>query len=405
MFRTEGVGPLLRVGMSLAMTLPILLVGVVIGVLVNEAWTTVISVDLSRLPETLGGGRPLEEATRPELIQTVFRAVAPQTLQRLASERFERQLRSRARILGVEPGELSWDDVKTVLLDHLTRADLIAVLEREVLRPQIVASFTLMESLLHSERIDRLYSEIRDREGPVGRRVRRSWVFWPIELFDRTSSLAFRAEFVPTVHLWVLLNVLGFAAALVPSLALWLLAQGTTVRGLAPTAIGTLLMLHRRPSTLVWGVAFVLVLHSLGVSLAKEGFSWIGAALLALALIPRLVAVNLAAEKERRPSLLLSGLVLGLPESYVLSFLVLPARWRGYLARCLREWAQTLGETALWVVLWSWLGGAELLPVEVYRWSSLGLQRSRPLAASAALVFLVLVWVLQAVVRRLAPRR
>lgn len=405
MFRTEGVGPWLRVGMALAVTLPILLAGVVVGVLVNEAWTTVIVVDRSGLPQTLGGGRSLEEVPRPELLQTVFRAVATPTLHRLASERFERQLRFRARILGVEPGELSWDDVKTVLLDHLTRSDLIAILEREVLRPRIVASFTLMESLLHSERIDRLYSGIRDREGPMGRRVRRSWLFWPIELFDRASSLAFRGEFVPMVRLWILLDVLGFAVALLPSLALWLLAQGTTVRGLASTAIGTLLVLHRRPSTLVWGLAFVLVLHSLGVSPAGDEFPWLGAALLALVLIPRLVAVNLAEESERGSSLLRSGLVLGLPESYVLAFLVLPARWRGYLARCLWEWAQTLGETALWVVLWSWLAGAKILPAEVYRWSTLGLQRSRPLAAAAALVFLALVWGLQTVVRRLAPRR
>lgn len=124
--------------------------------------------------------------------------------------------------------------------------------------------------------------------------------------------------------------------------------------------------------------------------------------LYSLTLIPVFVLEN-GFEETRHPGLLLTGISLGLPSSYVMHFLVLPARLGGFIRRCLRAAGRSLIETGLFVVLSDFIRGWlypdlwPLFPVDVYHLADVGLRQLRPLAASAALSFLFAVFALRVI--------
>ncbi len=385
----------------------------VVLVLLNESWTASILVDRfipSGFQQEIPG---LQDYPREQQVRWIFAHVPASTLRAFAERRFPAVVELHARTLGSTVSELPWESVRLVLLDNLTQADLVYLLDRYVLRPQVVASFSGLQALFQQSRIEEALTAIRQIEEIKGRRVRAETQFWLSHFWSREGASFSENENVGILLLlpWLLVIFLGFVLALPASLSLWLYLNEAKPNHPVRKLIVKLLVLARYPTTLIFGLGAILALATflrpLMVAVSESGsgallwYTFLGL-VYALTLIPVFVLEN-GFEETSQPGLLLAGIALGLPSSYVMHFLVLPARFGEYTRRCLRSAGRSLIETGLFVVLLDFIRGWlypdlwALFPAEVYHLVDVGLRQLRPLAASAALTFLFAVFALRAI--------
>lgn len=131
---------------------------------------------------------------------------------------------SRSQDLQVSVSELPWDAVRLVLLDNLTQDDLVHLLDRYVLRPEVVASFAGLQALFQQSRIEEALTAIRQIEEIKGRRVRAQTRFWLSQFWNREGP-SFTENDASSLFLllsWLMVLFLGFVLALPASVSLWL---------------------------------------------------------------------------------------------------------------------------------------------------------------------------------------
>lgn len=393
----------------------------VVLVLLNEAWTVSIWVD-RHIPSGFDRGGPrLEDYPREKLLGWVFEYVPDTQLRIFAEQRFYSVLNSYARFFDVDISDLSWETVRLVLLDHLTTSHLVVLMERYVLQPKLVATFNGYEALFQRHRIENTLTDLRNNEAIKGQRVRelsRFWldIFWNRDVAPYPDVEDFSLNSLVS---WLVVLLLGFILALPLSIGLWLfLNEGDSKNRLRKHFI-TFLTLFRHPTTLVVGLGAVLLISGVlrpwfGAVLSSGAglLFWYGLLSLvyAIVLIPAFVLEN-DLEDASQPSLLLTGMSLGLPRSYVMHFLVFPARFVNFIRRSLEAGSRTLTETSLFVILTDYVrislfpDVTRLLPDGTYHLARLGLAKYRPLAAASALGFLLVVAAVQLILGFLVHRK
>ncbi len=331
-------------------------------------------------------------------------ALSEQDAQRLSSILQERLSRRLYRKLEAEAP-----------LAERSRAELLGIVDAEILKPHVVATWSLFESIFFKPAI--MESLVRDYQG--GSLQFRSWVSASLLSSSQSSDplrSGIRGALLGSL-LTILLTIL-FALPLGVAAAVWLEEYArdnwlnrvirTNIYNLAgvPSIIYGMLGLAlfvRAMAPLTSGAIFGV--QSEGTSL--DGRTVLSASLsLALLILPIIIINAQEAMRAVPQNLRQSSLALGATRWQTVWYHVLPASADRILTGAVLAISRALGETAPLVVV-----GASTflsmdptgpfskfttLPIQIYQWSARPQQEFRNLAAGAIVVLLVMLLSLNA---------
>jgi phosphate transport system permease protein len=300
-------------------------------------------------------------------------------------------------------------------LAERSRAELLGIIDAEILKPHVIATWSLFESIFFKPEI--MESVVRDYQG--GSLQFRSWVSASL-LFSSQSSDPLRSGIRGALlgSLLTILFTILFALPLGVAAAVWLEEYArdnwvnrvirTNIYNLAgvPSIIYGMLGLAlfvRAMAPLTSGAIFGV--QSEGTSL--DGRTVLSASLsLALLILPIIIINAQEAMRAVPQSLRQSSLALGATRWQTVWHHVLPASADRILTGAVLAISRALGETAPLVVV-----GASTflsmdptgpfskfttLPIQIYQWSARPQQEFRNLAAGAIVVLLVMLLSLNA---------
>jgi phosphate transport system permease protein len=377
-----------RVIFMLATILSIVFLGALIITIVDDAFGYVVMLDEVDQKSLVKNGVPLERMEKEALLLVIEESLSPRRARAM-----ERELPFAER----------------------SAADLLEVILSEIIKPQVVATYTLSESLFAK---DRIISESM-AAWPDGTLIFRSWVsfrFLSSSLTARPLTTGVLTAVKGTL-LTILMTVLvafpiGIAAAVwleeyatdnrlnrfiqvniynlagVPSIIYGMLGLAIFVRALEPITSG----------------------HAFGVTAQGEvanGRTILSAGLTLAVLILPVIIINAQEAIRAIPgSLRQSSLAVGATKWQTIWYHVLPASFDRILTGAVLAISRAIGETAPLVVV-----GASTfltqdptgifskfttLPIQIYQWTSRPQAEFRHIAAAAIVVLLALMLSLNA---------
>jgi phosphate transport system permease protein len=369
---------------SLSNIIAILALVILLLTIINQAFTMVASID---------------EVNRSTLIT--------QPVELLASN----------ELISLIENNLTANRVKTLdrekpLIDR-TQKDLISIVELEVFKSTIVASYNLLDTLLHSQKQKLQILE----EYPKAKIEMRSWVnlnFISNTMSKKAENAGVRTAILGSLFIILIAVLIGFPLGV--STAIFLEEYSSKTSRLARIVQINIDNLAGVPSILYGVLGLAIFVRALGPLTsgnilgtdAANGRTILSAGLtMALLILPILITNSQEAIRAVPNSIRLASYGIGATQWQTIWHHVLPSALPGILTGTILAISRGLGETAPLIIVGaatfitknptSVFSNFTALPIQIYNWTSRPQAEFRNAAAAAILVLLVMLLSLNAV--------
>ncbi len=369
-------------------------------------------------PETLSD-QPLYELTEPELVDLLvrkvpnrLRVVLRDTLSQVENRVYTTSplrevLRGRtfdSELADLTVNDLTPEQIALILSDNLSQTELAAVIERQIIQPNVTRSWQLFDSLFNMEAI----REEAATRFPDGDLMWRSWISWDFVTSSVSSNPTYaglRTALLGTF--WVLLVTVITALPIGVGAAIYLeeyaddspinRAIQTNIRNLAgvPSIIYGMLGLavFVRVFEEFTSGRFIGITDSNGRTVLSAGLT------LALVILPVIIVNAQEALKAVPSSLREASYGMGATKWQTVSRVVMPNAIGGIMTGLILAMSRAIGETApLIVVGASTFIGIDpngifskftVVPIQIYQWTARPELEFKNAAAGAILVLLI----------------
>ncbi|XWX03742.1 phosphate ABC transporter permease PstA [Aggregatilineales bacterium SYSU G02658] len=369
-------------------------------------------------PDSLSD-RPLYELSEPELVNLLvekvpnrLRVVMRDTLSQVENRLFttaplREVLRGRTfdpEIADLTVNDLTPEQIALLLSDNLSQTELAAVIERQIIQPNVTRSWQLFDSLLNREQIERDVAE----RFPNGDLAWRSWISWDFVVSSVSSNPTFaglRTALLGTF--WVLLVTVITALPIGVGAAIYLeeYANDSWINRTIQTNIRNLAGVPSIIYGMLGLAVFVRVFEEftsgrfLGIT-DTNGRTVMSAGLtLALVILPVIIVNAQEALKAVPSSLREASYGMGATKWQTVSRVVMPNAIGGIMTGLILSMSRAIGETApLIVVGASTFIGIDpngifskftVVPIQIYQWTGRPELEFKNAAAGAILVLLI----------------
>jgi phosphate transport system permease protein len=398
------------------------MLGILLGHVLNQSFGMVIMRYI--IPPEEVADRPLEDLTADELADILVEQ---------QSNRLRVMIRDRLSM--VEPGsftqvplseslagrsfppewadrtinELSVEEQRQLMLENFSQSDLFDIVTEEVLRPRVVRSWTLLESLFQRGDIEAVYQQDL-AESPTDDLIFRSWVsldFVTSSVSSSATTAGLRTALIGSAWIIAITALLAFPLGVAAAIYLEEYATDNWFNRVIEINIRNLAAVPSIIYGMLGLAVFALALRDLtsgavfGVG-EPSGRTIISAALtLALLILPVIIIQSQEAIRAVPQSLRDASYGLGATKWQTVSRQVLPVAFPGILTGVILAMSRAVGETApLLVVGASTFIGVDpngpfskftVVPIQIYQWTSRPEQVFRNVAAAAIIVLLVVL--------------
>jgi phosphate transport system permease protein len=411
-------GSLWRRFFFMAILIGILALITLLGNVVNEM-VGLRAVQYEIEPDTLTGGKPLESLSAEELLGVLnegmpFSRRRVLIRDRILGENFNpdtltttpmRELLA-GKVYPEETAELTLRDLNEVqvgqiLLMNLGQQGLLDVINDEVVKFQVVESWTLLQSLFERPMIEAEAAA----DYPDAHLQFRSWLdfsFLTRTMSSTPSEAGVRTALLGTLWLMGLTILIAFPLGVGAAIYMEEYAKNTKLNGLIETNIRNLAGVPSIIYGLLGLAVFVRVLE--GITQGRTILS--GAATMALLILPVIIINAQEALRAVPSSLREASYGLGATQWQTIWRTVLPAATPGILTGTILATSRAIGETAPLIVVGAStfilfnpegpLSKFTALPIQIYDWTKQADPQFRDIAAAAIVVLLVMLLLMNA---------
>jgi phosphate transport system permease protein len=375
------------------------------------------------LPEQLSE-RPINELSEPELVDLLvqkvprrLRVILRDNLSQVPNNEFTQAPLSRVlagKVYAPEKADLTVNDlteeqIALILSDNLTQEEFATIIRRQIIKPNIVQSWGLWDSLTNRAEIERIAAE----KYPKGDLEFYSWVSWEFvtsSVSSNATTAGLRTALLGTMWIMLVVILASFPVGLAAAIYLQEYADQnsrftklieTNIRNLAgvPSIIYGMLGLAVFARTFEFYTSgrFVGFTDTNGRTVVSAGLT------LALLILPTIIINAKEALKAVPSSLREASYGMGATKWQTVTGVVLPNAIGGILTGIILAVSRAIGETApLIVVGASTFIGIDpngpfskftVVPIQIYQWTSRPELEFKN-AAAAAIIVLVSVLLL-----------
>lgn len=374
--------------------------------------------------------RPLTELSEPELVTmlqdkvaaNVMKVLMRDTLSQVAPNQFTSLPMREVLVNQVyDPAladklihDLTPAEIGKILSDNLTTDRLRAAIERQIIKPTIVRSWSLTESLFNYNAIVAEH----DTKFPSADLKWHSWLSWDFitrPLATNATDAGLRTALIGS--LWVLVITIGFSVPLGLGAAIYLQEYASEDNWLNTLIETNIRNLAGVPS-IIYGMlglfVFVRLLAPLtsGAIFGVQGMNGrtvlSGGLTLGLVILPVIIINAQEAIKAVAPSLREASYGLGATKWQTTSRIVIPQAAAGMLTGIILGVSRAVGETAPLIVVLgtvtflsqdpnSPFSRTTVIPFQIYQWAFRPEQEFQSTASAAILTLLILLLLINSV--------
>lgn len=378
----------------------------------------------NRVAPTTISTQPLAELTEPELAEILRENAAPRLRVIIRDElsRVDNSVFTTAPVSDVLEGstypaslgdltinDLTEDQYIQILMDNFSRRAMLNVVETQIIQPQIVRSWTLVESVFNRSGIEQIHAEdYPDTELRFYSWLRPEFILEPIASSPTDAGL--RTALLGSM--WVLIITILFAFPIGVGASIYLEEYSTdswferiietNIRNLAgvPSIIYGMLGLavFVRAMGYITSGAFIGISDSNGRTVLSAGLT------LGLLILPVIIINGQEAIRAVPNSIREASYGLGATKWQTIWRQVLPSAMPGILTGVILSMSRAVGETAPLVVVGaSTFIGIDpngpfskftVVPIQIYQWTSRPEPEFRNTAAAAIIILLTLLLIL-----------
>lgn len=400
----------------------LVMLGILLGHVLNQSFGMVIMRYI--IPPEEVADRPLEDLTADELADILveqqsnrLRVMIRDRLSTVEASQFT-QLPLGQSLAGrnFPPewadrtiNELSIEEQRQFMLENFSQSDLFDIVTEEVLRPRVVRSWTLLESLFQRADIEAVYQQDL-AESPTDDLVFRPWIsfdFVSSSVSSSATTAGLRTALIGSAWIIAITALLAFPLGVAAAIYLEEYATDNWFNRVIEINIRNLAAVPSIIYGMLGLAVFALALRDLtsgavfGVG-EPSGRTIISAALtLALLILPVIIIQSQEAIRAVPQSLRDASYGLGATKWQTVSRQVLPVAFPGILTGVILAMSRAVGETApLLVVGASTFIGVDpngpfskftVVPIQIYQWTSRPEQVFRNVAAAAIIVLLIVL--------------
>lgn len=405
----------------------LVLLGILLAHIVNQSFGMVIMRYI--LPPEEISDRPLEELSAEELADILvaqqpnrLRVMIRDRLSSVEPARFTQVPLSKALEGRSFPPEwadrtindLSIEEQRQFMLDNFSQGDLFDIVTEEVLRPRVVRSWSLLETLFQRAEIEAVY-QADLAESPTDDLIFRPWVsfdFVTSSVSSSATTAGLRTALIGSTWIIAITAIVAFPLGVAAAIYLEEYATDNWFNRIIEINIRNLAAVPSIIYGMLGLAVFALALREItsgavfGVG-EPSGRTIISAALtLSLLILPVIIIQSQEAIRAVPQSLRDASYGLGATKWQTVSRQVLPVAFPGILTGVILAMSRAVGETApLLVVGASTFIGVDpngpfskftVVPIQIYQWTSRPEQVFRNVAAAAIIVLLVVLLFLNA---------
>ena len=378
--------------------------------------------------------RPLAELSEPELVTLLtnkaeadnkftnrLKVLLRDTLSQVATDQFTKAPMSQVMASKiVDPsiadkvvGDLTPAEIGKVLSDNLSTEQLLNSIQEQIIKPQIVNSWTFLQSILEKPAIDQAMLDTY----PEATLQWHSWLnldFLASSLSTDPSKAGLRTAIIGTLLVITVTILFAFPFGLGAAVYLQEYATDNWVNKIIETNIRNLAGVPSIIYGMLGLAVFVRILEPLtsgaifGVTGANGRTVLAGGLTLGLVILPVIIINAQEALKAVAPTMREASYGLGATKWQTVSWVVVPQAAPGILTGIILGVARAIGETAPLIVV---MGAVTFLsqdpsgpfsrftviPFQIYQWASRPEEEFQGLASAAILTLLIILLLINSV--------